>query len=126
MAGTKLGMTPIEYPVAGSWTAWIPLLENDKYGLMMVYCPGRQKDRRNFVLREEFDTPQAAHEFARKWYRNYSKTGAVNPPRTERILLMREQGHTLQEIADELNLGSRQRVHQIIHGKSTTTGDKSP
>lgn len=69
MTMTKLGMTPIEYPVGGGWTAWIPLLKNDKYGLMMIRKSVRPKVRRSVVIKgKEFDSPNDAFEFARKWH----------------------------------------------------------
>ena len=67
MTLSKLGMTPIEHWVTNRWKAWIPLLENEKYGLMMCYEVGFKRDHRKVVLREEFDTPEDARQFAAEW-----------------------------------------------------------
>lgn len=117
MAGTKLGMTPIEYRVAPFWTAWIPLLDNGNYGLMMIFKPLHDKGKRSIVIREEFYSPEEAHEFAVEWYKSGKYEPAPTPDsRPKQIALMRAQGRTLQNIGDELGI-SRQRVFQIINGE---------
>jgi hypothetical protein len=129
MAGTKLGMIPLEIRVEKYWFAWIPLLDNEQYGLMMISDVPGLKNQRHIVIREYFDTPEAARVYADQWViDNHDITTSLSTHRTlipynkgqidlERYEAMKQMvadGVTLQEIADTYGI-SRQRVHQILN-----------
>lgn len=65
MMGVKLGSVPVERMLNSCWKAWIPTLEENDYGLMMIFK--RKKKKRSIVIKKRFETVERAYQFAYEW-----------------------------------------------------------